>query len=55
MLKNFSMPMSAPKPLSVTKMRKGKNYTKRFFFCTISSNNDHIVGVGTQINISNTV
>ena len=55
MLKNFSMPMSAPKPLSVTKMRKGKKLHIKIFFCTISSNNDHITGVGTQINISNTM
>ena len=32
MLKNFSMPMSAPKPLSVTKMRKRKKLHKDFFF-----------------------
>ena len=47
--------MSAPKPLSVTKMREGKKLHIKIFFYTISSNNDHITGVGTQINISNTM
>ena len=32
MLKNFSMPMSAPKPLSVTKMRKEKKLHIKIFF-----------------------
>ena len=57
MLKNFSMPMSAPKPLSVTKMRKEKKlHLKIFFFAQF-----HLImitlhnGVGTQINISNTM
>ena len=33
--------------------RRKKITHKDFFFCTISSNNDHITGVGTQINICN--